>query len=47
MTIEQILQRVAKMPATGPDADVVLAAREWVDGPPNEKEPLKETRSEG
>ncbi len=31
MTLEQIVQRVAKMSATGADQDVVEAARKWVD----------------
>lgn len=32
MTLNQIIERVAKMPAIGPDADVILAAREYLDG---------------
>lgn len=47
MTNDEIIRRVAKMPATGPDADVVLAAREWVDGLPTENTDEKEVRKNG
>jgi hypothetical protein len=33
VTVDQILRRVAKMPAVGADADVIQAARDIVDNP--------------